>query len=362
MKRLSILLLAIMCAGGIFGQQQKVAVYVTGATEEGVNDFVGAYLVDAIVNSTNYQAVERTADFLKELNKEQGYQRTGNVDDDQISRLGKQFGVQLVCVAKIGKMGDKQFVSARLIDVETATVKSSTKPVIFTMDDVDKSCAAVAISLISGEPVDVKKPAVNSENTATSATTGTTTKPTMVKPIKDSTTPTVLSNEQKGDVSTSPTIDDAAIKGLKNLIHTSCAKPEKYITDEQKFNSLKTSKKVGIERLILSQSKFALEPSSVNNNEISFFLRNRKDLRTMMVGYIPVKVDDALILFLDGEVVGFGVASMGYYITLPQNMNGIHTLSLQAVTFPIFNIQVDFSIKKYFLFDWDGNKKVKLIN
>jgi len=170
MKKLTILLLAVLCAGMVFGQQQKVAVYVTGATEEGVNDFIGAYLVDAIVNSTNYQAVERTADFLKELNKEQSYQRTGAVDDDQISKLGKQFGVQLVCVAKIGKMGDKQFVSARLVDVETGTVKNSTKPVIFTMDDVDKSCAAVAISLISSES-DMKKPPVYNENTVRNNTT-----------------------------------------------------------------------------------------------------------------------------------------------------------------------------------------------
>jgi hypothetical protein len=164
MKKICVFLLVLLCASVVFGQQQKVAVYVTGATEEGINDFVGAYLVDAIVKSSNYLAVERTADFLKELDKEQSYQRGGAVDDNELSRLGKQFGVQLVGVAKIGQMGDKQFVSARLIDVETATVKSSTKPVIFTLGDVDKSCATVALSLISSEPVDIKKPTVSEKN------------------------------------------------------------------------------------------------------------------------------------------------------------------------------------------------------
>ena len=140
--------------------KQKVAVYVTGAEGDGVNEFIGAYLVDAIVNGSNYLAIERTADFIRELNKEQEYQRTGAVDDDQISLLGQQFGVQLVCIAKVGKVGHRQFVSARMIDVESATVKSSTKPVFFTVDDIDKSCTAVAISLISGEPVDIKRPTI----------------------------------------------------------------------------------------------------------------------------------------------------------------------------------------------------------
>jgi stalled ribosome rescue protein Dom34 len=71
MKKLLILLLAIMSTSISYSQtKQKVAVYVTGA-EEGINEFMGAYLVDAIVNSSNYLAVERTADFLRELNKEQ---------------------------------------------------------------------------------------------------------------------------------------------------------------------------------------------------------------------------------------------------------------------------------------------------
>lgn len=160
LKKIALVLLGVIITMSVSAQQQKVAVYVT-SSDKGTGDFIGAYLVNAITSSSNYVAVERTADFLKELKKEQVYQRTGSVEVDQISRLGKQFGVDLVCVASVGAMGSKQFVSARLIDVETATVKNSTKPVIFTLDDVDKSCAAVAISLISGEPIEAKKPLIN---------------------------------------------------------------------------------------------------------------------------------------------------------------------------------------------------------
>jgi hypothetical protein len=151
MNRIVILMLAIMSASVVLGQtkQQKVAVYVTGGEEEGLSEFVGAYLVDAITHNSGYSAVERTEDFLKTLDKEHGYQRTGNVDDAQIAKLGKQFGTKLVCVVKIGKVADRQFVQARLIDVESATVRNSTKPFTFSLDNLESVCVSVATQLLT---------------------------------------------------------------------------------------------------------------------------------------------------------------------------------------------------------------------
>jgi uncharacterized protein (TIGR02145 family) len=154
MKKLIILMIAVMCAGVATGQgnKQKVAVYVSGETEEGVNEFVGAYLVDAIVKNGSYAAIERTSDFLAELQKEQNYQRSGAVDDRQIAKLGIRFGVQLVCVVNVRNMGEKQFVSSRLIDVETADVLSSTKPMIFSLEDVENICSALTKELLDNDP------------------------------------------------------------------------------------------------------------------------------------------------------------------------------------------------------------------
>jgi hypothetical protein len=151
MKRIVILLLAVMSASAVWGQtqKQKVAVYVTGGEEEGLSEFVGAYLVDAITHNSGYTAVERTPEFLKALNMEHEHQRSGHVDDAQIAKLGKQFGTKLVCVVKIGKVGDKQFVQARLIDVETATVRNSTKPFTFSLDDLGDVCVSVATQLLT---------------------------------------------------------------------------------------------------------------------------------------------------------------------------------------------------------------------
>lgn len=120
MKKLLILLLSALSLTAV-AQQKKVAVYVTGQ-QTGINKVLGDQLVAAFAKSGKYIAIERTASFLAELGKEQNYQRTGAVDDNELSRLGKQFGVQLVCVADVSDVFGEKYVSSRLIDVESAEV------------------------------------------------------------------------------------------------------------------------------------------------------------------------------------------------------------------------------------------------
>ena len=122
MKKLLILLLSALSLT-VYAQQKKVAVYVTG--NDPINNILGNRLVDGIAKSGKYIAIERTASFLTELSKEHNYQRTGFVDDSEISRLGKQFGVQYVCVATVFNIWNEKYISTRLIDVETAEVTST---------------------------------------------------------------------------------------------------------------------------------------------------------------------------------------------------------------------------------------------
>ena len=127
-KTIIIFLLSIFSLT-LFAQPKKVAVYVIGGdyadVNKGVNKVLGDQLVSAFAKSGEYIAIERTANFLAELGKEQDYQRTGAVDDSELSRLGKQFGVQFVCVVEVSKVFDQKYVSARLIDVEKAEVAST---------------------------------------------------------------------------------------------------------------------------------------------------------------------------------------------------------------------------------------------
>ncbi|MDR0940878.1 MAG: hypothetical protein LBM68_01490 [Bacteroidales bacterium] len=153
MKKTLICMLALLCAGIAFGQAknspQKIVVYVSGGEADGIGDYAGAFLVDAITHNGGYSAVERTADFLQAINKEQEYQRTGMVDDEHIARLGKQFGSKLVCVVKISTVKDKYFIQARLLDAETALVTNSTKPFLFTLEDLENVCNSIATQLLT---------------------------------------------------------------------------------------------------------------------------------------------------------------------------------------------------------------------
>lgn len=144
-----ILLLAVSLT--LSAQQKKVAVYMTGE-ETGVNKVLGDKLVSAFARSGKYIAVERTSSFLSELSKEQTYQRTGAVSDNEIVALGIQFGVNYVCVADVSDVFNEKFISARLIDVETAEIVNtySIGGQMNSMDKCIKMANEIAENLTKG--------------------------------------------------------------------------------------------------------------------------------------------------------------------------------------------------------------------
>lgn len=157
-------LLMLLCLFSTFLFAQKnVAVYVTGDEHisSGVKKVFGSELVAAIVKNNDYKAVERTSEFLNAIQREQGYQHSGNVEDSQISALGKQFGVEYVCVAEItdfttpsmGQALVEYYVQARLIDVEKATIVATAREILqmsgtFSSVDIVKPAENLANKLI----------------------------------------------------------------------------------------------------------------------------------------------------------------------------------------------------------------------
>ncbi|MDR2591498.1 MAG: penicillin-binding protein activator LpoB [Chitinispirillales bacterium] len=106
----------------IDGKKPHIAVYVTGDKTAGEKKALGDKLLTALVNSGKFIAIERSKEFLDEIDNEQRKQREGSVDESQISKLGRQFGVHYVCVANIIEAFGGHQVSARIINVETAVV------------------------------------------------------------------------------------------------------------------------------------------------------------------------------------------------------------------------------------------------
>lgn len=132
-------------------QASAVAVYVTGdSIPKTTKDALSAFLLDALVNSGNYRTIERSEAFLSEIDKEHVKQRSGAVDDAQISSIGKQSGARFVCVANITPALGTYQVSARMIDIETADVTASgiSDSPLKTLDELKQVSAAVVYKML----------------------------------------------------------------------------------------------------------------------------------------------------------------------------------------------------------------------
>jgi len=106
--------------------RSRIAVYVTGGRSDSDNKALATYILSELirVRGDKYVAIERSEAFLEQIKNEHVKQRSGAIDDSQISRLGKQSGVQLICVVDITPVMDAFLVSARILDVETAKVSA----------------------------------------------------------------------------------------------------------------------------------------------------------------------------------------------------------------------------------------------
>ena len=159
MKKLSILLLAMLCAGVVLGQKPIIAVYVvhddTDSKETiAIKKVLETKLVEAIDKSNLFTATERSEAFLSQLKKEQLYQLSGSVRDDQIIRLGRQSGAQFLCIAEIIEVFGEKFVSTKLIETESNNVSgtANSSGSIKSMNDLVTIASEVSSKLIQETP------------------------------------------------------------------------------------------------------------------------------------------------------------------------------------------------------------------
>jgi uncharacterized repeat protein (TIGR02543 family) len=100
----------------------NIAVYVTGEVPDEEKRALGTRILASLVNSGRYKGIERSNTFLAEIDKEMEKQMSGAIDDNQISKVGKQFGVKFICIVDITPAYESFQVSARIVNVETAEV------------------------------------------------------------------------------------------------------------------------------------------------------------------------------------------------------------------------------------------------
>ncbi len=130
MKKLLIIALFAICATMTAEAQMpsknKVAVYVTGKMDEVYRNIISSKAIAYISRSEKYVALERGEAFLNAMMKEQDYQLSGEVSDDQIAEIGARFGAKYVAVFDANQTPDNFcLMTARLVNVETGVIIKS---------------------------------------------------------------------------------------------------------------------------------------------------------------------------------------------------------------------------------------------
>jgi len=127
---------------------QRVAVYATGGIDVTIEikKSVVAGILNALVDSRHYAAIEKGEDFFAEVSALRTVQIDNTVYDSQISEIGAKFSVNFVCVVEIATTSNAFHLLTRMIDVKTAEAVSVGNAFSLLKSDDD-------IAVVSGELV-----------------------------------------------------------------------------------------------------------------------------------------------------------------------------------------------------------------
>lgn len=108
------------------GNRYNLAVYATGLQDGNpistpIKNIAQNTASTNLTGGGNYQLIERSNEFLKQIEEEKHFQQSGDVADNQIAELGASYGAQKICVISITIEGDYLYVAARIVDVATIT-------------------------------------------------------------------------------------------------------------------------------------------------------------------------------------------------------------------------------------------------
>jgi hypothetical protein len=144
MKRISIFLLAMICAGSALQAQSgqaarpKIAVYATGNVSEGHKLYMANAVEHALIQGGNVEVLPRQSAILEQLAKERGYQKGGSVSDRDIARLGVELGATIICVVEVNDFLGLE-INARSISVEqNRAVRSARTDIVDDLNNKDQ--------------------------------------------------------------------------------------------------------------------------------------------------------------------------------------------------------------------------------
>lgn len=187
MRNILILLLSVLSLVAYAQTEvKKVAILETvdkmGNVPYGALLQVRSSLTYAISSNAGYEGYDRVD--MAAITGEQNFQRTGMVSDEQIKRLGEMTGAAYVLIAEAALYDDQNIIiAAKILDVETGGVMSSTPPAVAPKDPMKMAEACNRISNILLENKTAVPTSVNSSASPQPNNTNATPQPTNTNPL-----------------------------------------------------------------------------------------------------------------------------------------------------------------------------------
>lgn len=163
MKKVSLLIMLLLAfAMMATAQNKKIAILETvdkkGNVPYGVCLQLRSSLTYAISSTPGYEGYDRVD--MASIMGEHDFQRTGMVSDEQIQRLGEMTGCTSILVAEAAIYDASHIIiTAKILDVETASVKSSVPPKVSSTkpEEMQAACEEVASKLLTVEepPIEI---------------------------------------------------------------------------------------------------------------------------------------------------------------------------------------------------------------
>ncbi len=149
----SALLLAVqfLAVEALAQTTKKVAILETVDKENniryGVRLMIRGNLSQAITNTPGYEGYDRVD--MDQILGEHDFQRTGNVSDEQIKKLGEMTGAAYILVAEAAMVDESNvFIMAKILNVESARIeKVSNVQSGIDAEELQESCVQLAESL-----------------------------------------------------------------------------------------------------------------------------------------------------------------------------------------------------------------------
>lgn len=126
MRQILVILMSVLFLTSFAQEKQKIALLEPRVGEGSTavsgmeKAIVRGELRKAMVNFAGFEAITRTD--IDQMMKEQNFQRTGMVSDDQIKKLGELSGADYICVSTLTKSNTEFYLEAYLIHLESGTM------------------------------------------------------------------------------------------------------------------------------------------------------------------------------------------------------------------------------------------------